>query len=58
MRGRYYELLTHCIPPDIIFKVRIGERERRREKERERERENSIQSLSMDFEFFNHCCMC
>uniref|UniRef100_A0A1X7TU68 Replication factor C C-terminal domain-containing protein n=1 Tax=Amphimedon queenslandica TaxID=400682 RepID=A0A1X7TU68_AMPQE len=21
VRGRYYELLTHCIPPDIIFKV-------------------------------------
>lgn len=28
VRGRYYELLTHCIPPDIIFKVRRGERER------------------------------
>ena len=21
VRGRYYELLTHCIPPEIIFKV-------------------------------------
>ena len=21
VRGRYYELLTHCIPPDIIFRV-------------------------------------
>ena len=23
VRGRIYELLTHCIPPDVIFKVRI-----------------------------------
>lgn len=21
VRGRLYELLTHCIPPDVIFKV-------------------------------------
>ena len=27
VRGRYYELLTHCIPPDIIFKVTKRERE-------------------------------
>ena len=26
VRGRYYELLTHCIPPDIIFKVTKRER--------------------------------
>ena len=30
VRGRYYELLTHCIPPDIIFKVTKRERERER----------------------------
>ena len=32
VRGRYYELLTHCIPPDIIFKVTKRERERERER--------------------------
>lgn len=25
VRGRYYELLTHCIPPEIIFKNLLGE---------------------------------
>lgn len=23
VRGRLYELLTHCIPPDIVMKVRF-----------------------------------
>lgn len=23
VRGRLYELLTHCIPPDVILKVRL-----------------------------------
>ena len=23
VRGRVYELLTHCIPPDVIIKVRV-----------------------------------
>ena len=30
VRGRYYELLTHCIPPDIIFKVTKRERDKRK----------------------------
>ncbi|XP_019857486.1 PREDICTED: replication factor C subunit 3-like, partial [Amphimedon queenslandica] len=25
VRGHYYELLTHCIPPDIIFKRILNE---------------------------------
>uniref|UniRef100_A0A1X7SWF5 Uncharacterized protein n=1 Tax=Amphimedon queenslandica TaxID=400682 RepID=A0A1X7SWF5_AMPQE len=25
LKGRYYELLTHCIPPDIIFKRILNE---------------------------------
>lgn len=24
MRGRLYELLTHCIPPDVVMRVSIG----------------------------------
>lgn len=25
VRGRLYELLTHCIPPDVIMKVSLTE---------------------------------